>query len=121
MAVFVLVHGAWGGSFGFAAMRGPLHSLGHEVFTPSLTGLGRDWLVPPLPREFDDPAEAAWVGVRRTPHPVGCFTEPVRLTRPLEDYSFTRTYIKATGDPRPESGAEHDGQPFTTAELHPRI
>lgn len=191
MAVFVLVHGAWSGAHSFRKVRGPLRAAGHEVFTPSLTGigerahltspqvcltthvtdvvnavgyedlrdivllgfsyggfvvtgalehvaervrhlvyldafvpddgdtvdatggmgagrgvigLGRDWLVPPLPRKFDDPAEAAWASVRRTPHPVGCFTEPVRLARPLEDYPFTRTYIKATGEPRPESG-----------------
>ena len=44
--------------------------------------LGRDWLVPPLPREFDDPAEAAWACARRTPHPAGCFTEPVRAGAP---------------------------------------
>ena len=191
MAVFVLVHGAWGGAHGFRKVRGPLRAAGHEVFTPSLTGigerahltspqvrltthvadvvnavwyedlsdivllgfsyggfvvtgalehigdrvrhlvyldafvpgdgdtvtgiggagggygapeLGRDWLVPPLPREFDDPAEAAWADARRTPHPAGCFTEPVRLARPLEDYPFTRTYIKATGEPRPDAG-----------------
>ena len=205
MAVFVLVHGAWSGAHGFRKVRGPLRAAGHEVFTPSLTGigerahltspqvcltthitdvvnavvyedlreivllgfsyggfvvtgalehignrvrhlvyldafvpgdgdtvdgtgdgagrggagrggagrggagrgvigLGRDWLVAPLPREFDDPAEAAWASARRTPQPVGCFTEPVRLARPLEDYPFTRTYIKATGEPRPESG-----------------
>jgi pimeloyl-ACP methyl ester carboxylesterase len=191
MAVFVLVHGAWGGAHGFRKVRGPLQAAGHEVFTPSLTGigerahltspqvrltthvtdvvntvlyedlrdivllgfsyggfvvtgalehmaervrhlvyldafvpgdgdtvdgvtgggngrgvigLGRDWLVAPLPREFDDPAEAARASARRTPHPVGCFTEPVRLARPLEDYPFTRTYIKATGEPRPEAG-----------------
>ncbi|MGE5292456.1 MAG: alpha/beta fold hydrolase [Micromonosporaceae bacterium] len=66
--------------------------------------LGGDWLVPPIPREFDDPAEAAWASARRTPHPIGCFTEPVRLVRKLEDYPFTRTYIKATGEPRPEPG-----------------
>jgi len=197
MAVFVLVHGAWGGAHGFRKVRGPLREAGHEVFTPSLTGigerahltspqvnltthiadvvnavwyedlsdivllgysyggvvvtgalehigdrvrhlvyldafvpgdgdtvaglggaaadsglaaLGRDWLVPPLPREYDDPAEAAWAGPRRTPHPAGCFTEPVRLARPLEDYPFTRTYIKATGEPRPD-----DGGPFWAA------
>jgi pimeloyl-ACP methyl ester carboxylesterase len=219
VAVFVLVHGAWGGAHGFRKVRGPLRAAGHEVFTPSLTGigerahltspqvcltthiadvvntvwyedlsdivllgfsyggfvvtgaleyiaervrhlvyldafvpddgdtlagpggagigssgiggsatgstgtgstgtgstgtgstgtgvigLGQDWLVPPLPREFDDPAEAEWAAARRTPHPVGCFTEPVRLARPLEDYSFTRTYIKATGEPRPTEG-----------------
>jgi len=190
MAVFVLVHGAWGGAHGFRKVRGPLREAGHEVFTPSLTGigervhltspqvcltthvtdvvntvlyedlrgvallgfsyggfvvtgalehigdrvahlvyldafvprdgdsldaltgggagrvieLGRDWLVPPLAREYDDKAEAAWYGARRTPHPAACFTEPVRLVRPLEDYPFTRTYIKATGEPRPEPG-----------------
>jgi hypothetical protein len=66
--------------------------------------------VAPQPREFDDPAEAAWANARRTPQPVGCFTEPVRLPRPVEDFPFTRTYIKATGDPRPDSGG-----PFWTA------
>ena len=66
--------------------------------------LGSDWLVWPLPRDYDDPAEAEWANPRRTPHPVGCFTEPVRLARPLEDWPFTRTYIKATGEPRPETG-----------------
>jgi pimeloyl-ACP methyl ester carboxylesterase len=197
MAVFVLVHGAWSGAHGFRKVRGPLRAAGHEVFTPSLTGIGErvhltspqvcltthitdvvntvlyedlhaivllgfsyggfvvtgalehigdrirhlvyldafvpddrdsvhstagdgagrgvielggDWLVAPLPREFDDPDEAAWASARRTPQPAGCFTEPVRLARPLEDYPFTRTYIKATGEPRPEPGG-----PFWTA------
>jgi pimeloyl-ACP methyl ester carboxylesterase len=191
MAIFVLVHGAWGGAHGFRKVRTLLRVAGHEVFTPSLTGVGErvhltspqvcltthvtdvvntvlyedlrgivllgfsyggfvitgalehigdrvrhlvyldafvpgdgdtvdalagtgpgraalgpgaDWLVPPLPRSFDDPAEAAWASVRRTPQPAGCFTEPVRLPRPVEDYPFTRTYIKATGEPRPEGG-----------------
>jgi pimeloyl-ACP methyl ester carboxylesterase len=40
MAVFVLVHGAWGGAHGFRKVRGPLQAAGHEVFTPSLTGIG---------------------------------------------------------------------------------
>jgi pimeloyl-ACP methyl ester carboxylesterase len=188
MAIFVLVHGAWGGAYGFRKVRGPLRAAGHEVFTPSLTGIGErvhltspqvrltthvsdvvntvryedlrgivllgfsyggfvitgalehiaervrhlvyldafvpgdgdsvvtvtggtapgvievgsDWLVPPQPREFDDPAEAAWENARRTPQPAGCFTEPVRLVRPLEDYPFSRTYIKATEEARPE-------------------
>jgi pimeloyl-ACP methyl ester carboxylesterase len=30
-----------------------------------MIGLGADWLVPPPPREFDDPAEAAWASARR--------------------------------------------------------
>ena len=40
MTTFVLVHGAWGGSYGFRTVRGPLRAAGHEVFTPSLTGIG---------------------------------------------------------------------------------
>jgi len=40
MTTFVLVHGAWGGSWGFRLVRGPLREAGHEVFTPSLTGIG---------------------------------------------------------------------------------
>ena len=188
-ATFVLVHGAWGGAHGFGKVRRLLRGAGHEVFTPSLTGIGerahlaspqvcltthiadvantvlyedlRDivllgfsygglvvtgalehiagrvshlvyldafvpgdgdsletitatagpaaaigpgaaWLVPPLPRDFDDPAEAAWSAARRTPHPARCFSEPVRLARPLEDHPFTRTYIKASAEPRTE-------------------
>ena len=204
MTVYVLVHGAWGGAHGFRKVRGPLRTAGHEVFTPSLTGIGErvhltspqvrltthiadvvntvlyedldgivllgysyggmvvtgaidhlgerirhlvyldafvpghgeslsamvggmtaggpvgssggvfplggDWLVPAPPRAFDDLAEAAWASARRTSHPAGCFSEPVALARPLEDYPFTRTYIKATGEPRPEQGG-----PFWTA------
>jgi pimeloyl-ACP methyl ester carboxylesterase len=193
-ATFVLVHGAWGGAHGFRRVRRLLHEAGHEVFTPSLTGIGervhlaspqvcltthvadvanavlyedlRDivllgfsyggfvvtgalehvgdrvshlvyldafvpadgqsadgtggsaaaigpgasWLVPPQQRDFDDPAEAAWSAARRTPHPAGCFSEPVRLARPLENYPFTRTYIKASAEPR----ADPPG-PFWTA------
>jgi len=68
-----------------------------------------------MAREFDDPAEAAWSGARRTPHPVGCFIEPVRLARPLEDYPFTRTYIKATGEPRPQLEGTASGGAFWAA------
>jgi len=188
MATFLLVHGAWSGAHDFRKVRGPLRAAGHDVFTPSLTGvgervhlaspqvgltthiadvvncvryedldeivllgfsyggcvvtgaleyiadrvrhlvyldafvlqdgeaaglpggassprvsdLGSSWLVPAPIREFEDPEAGAWVTARRTPQPIGTFTEPVRLTRPLEDYPFTRTFIKATGEPRPE-------------------
>ena len=34
-------------------------------------GPGASWLVPPLPREFDDPAEGSWSAARRTPIPPG--------------------------------------------------
>jgi hypothetical protein len=29
---------------------------------------------------------------------VGCFTESVRVPRAIDDYPFTRTYIRATAD-----------------------
>ena len=40
MARYVLVHGAWSGAHGFRHVRGRLQAQGHEVFTPSLTGIG---------------------------------------------------------------------------------
>ena len=40
MATFVLVHGAWGGGWEWRWVRAGLRSAGHEVFTPTLTGLG---------------------------------------------------------------------------------
>ena len=60
--------------------------------------IGEDWLVPPPPRDYDDPDEAAFADARRTPQPLRCFTEPVHLGRPLEAFPFTRTYVKATAD-----------------------
>ncbi len=191
MATYVLVHGAWSGAHGFRHVRRGLQQAGHEVFTPSLTGLGErvhllspqvslsthirdvvnqvlyedlrdivlvgfsyggfvvtgtlahiaervrhlvyldafvpqngqsvyshlgapsqrpiaigeDWVTLPAPREFDDPAEGDWVNPRRTPHPRACFTEPVHLPQALEDYPFTRSYIKATVVAEGEPGA----------------
>jgi ribulose-5-phosphate 4-epimerase/fuculose-1-phosphate aldolase/pimeloyl-ACP methyl ester carboxylesterase len=40
MATYVLVHGAWGGSYGWRFVRPLLQRAGHTVFTPSLTGQG---------------------------------------------------------------------------------
>jgi pimeloyl-ACP methyl ester carboxylesterase len=188
---YVLVHGGWSGAHGFRWVRRELQAAGHQVFTPSLTGigervhlaspqvtlsthirdvvnhflyedlsavvlvgfsyggfvvtgalehvadrvrhlvyldafvpndgdtaaaltmgidrlpvaLGQEWLVPAPEREFDDAAEGTWATARRTPHPIGCFTEPVRLLQPLERFAFTRTYIKATLDPPTDVGA----------------
>ena len=39
MSVFVLVHGAWHGSWCWKRVRRSLQSHGHEVFTPTLTGI----------------------------------------------------------------------------------
>jgi pimeloyl-ACP methyl ester carboxylesterase len=199
MACFVLVHGAWGGSYGFRAVRGLLRAEGHEVLTPSLTGIGErahltgphvdlslhvldvvnavryddvddlvllgfsyggmvvtgalaqigervrelvyldafvpadgdsvdtltggtlaaaasdigaPWLIPAAPREFEDPAVAAWSNPRRVAQPLGTFTEPVRLATPLEGWPFGRTYIRAS--------ASADGAMFEDAARHAR-
>jgi pimeloyl-ACP methyl ester carboxylesterase len=40
MATFVLVHGAWHGSWCWKRVRRILQQRGHDVFTPALTGLG---------------------------------------------------------------------------------
>ena len=76
---------------------------GHDA-TPTF-GLGEPWLIPPMARTYEDPAEGAWAEARRVSHPAGCFSEPVRLSRPLEDWPFSLTYVKATEDPREAGGA----------------
>ena len=40
MATFVLVHGAWSGSWGYTKVARMLRSHGHEAWAPSLTGMG---------------------------------------------------------------------------------
>ncbi len=187
MTTYVLVHGAWGGSWGFKLLRPLLWQSGHEVFTPSLTGIGErshlvhpgvdlrthvadvvntiryedlddivllgfsyggmvvtgcldaigdrvrhlvyldaivpedgqsaadvigaefgatedldpgpSWLLPSIPRELATPEETAWASTRRSRQPLGTFVEPVRLSRPLEQWDFDLTFIKASADP----------------------
>jgi pimeloyl-ACP methyl ester carboxylesterase len=64
MSTYVLVHGAWGGSFGWRKVRPLLQQAGHQVFTPSLTGLGeRAHLATPqvnLSTHIQDVANAIW-------------------------------------------------------------
>jgi pimeloyl-ACP methyl ester carboxylesterase len=40
MATFVLVHGAWHGSWCWKRVRKALQERGHDVFTPTMTGVG---------------------------------------------------------------------------------
>jgi len=40
MATFVIVHGAWSGAHAWRLVRPLLRGAHHDVFTPSLTGLG---------------------------------------------------------------------------------
>ena len=49
MSTFVLVHGAWHGGWCWKRVRGALQALGHQVFTPTLTGVAdRSHLLSPL-------------------------------------------------------------------------
>jgi pimeloyl-ACP methyl ester carboxylesterase len=197
MATIVLVHGAWGGAQGWRKVRPLLWEAGHEVFTPSLTGIGershlaspqvglfthvqdvvntifyedlnditlvgysyggmvvtgcldyigervkhlvyldafvpgdgqslnamtgqmkegeprpilrQEWLRQPMARTYDSPEDAAFSEPRRSAQPEGTFSEPVRLSKPQEAWQFSLTYIKATGEPRPE---QNNGGPF---------
>jgi len=64
MSTYVLVHGAWGGSFGWRKVRPRLQAAGQQVFTPSLTGLGeRAHLATPevnLSTHIQDVSNAIW-------------------------------------------------------------
>lgn len=190
MTTYVLVHGAWGGAQTWRSVRPLLWSAGHQVFTPSLTGIGErahlanpqvslrthvddvvatihyeglddivlvgfsyggmvvtgalehvadrvrelvyldafvpadgqsafdlygrlapsgitdPWAIEGVPREFEDPTEAEFHLPRRSLQPIRTLTEPVRLQRPLEDFPFGRTFVKALGDPRNPTGPD---------------
>jgi hypothetical protein len=64
-----------------------------------------------MPRDYDDAADAEFTAPRRVGHPAGCFREPVRLRTPLEQRGISLSYIKATGEPRPDG----TGGPFWVA------
>jgi len=75
---------------------------------------GDPWLLDGPVRRYDDPAEEAFSVPRRTPQPLASFAEPVRLSRPLEDFPFPRTYVRATvpepgvpPNPAFDAAAEH--------------
>ena len=40
MAIFVIVHGAFGGGWEWTGVAASLRAVGHAVFTPTLTGMG---------------------------------------------------------------------------------
>jgi esterase/lipase len=40
MATFVLVHGGWAGSVVWRQLAPTLRKMGHEVYAPTLTGIG---------------------------------------------------------------------------------
>jgi pimeloyl-ACP methyl ester carboxylesterase len=78
--------------------------------------LGQDAYLPALPREFDDPAEAAFQQDRAVPHPLATGYEPITLHQALEDFPFGRTYVKATASDSDDFGELH----FRSAAEHAR-
>ena len=93
MTGYVLIHGAWHGSWCWARVRRLLTTEGHEVFTPTLTGVGershllsRDRLWPRAMagrfrrfrrRAFEvNAADAAWVDHQCTLHPLSSLEDP---------------------------------------------
>lgn len=86
-----------------------LDDLAGAVRSGGRIGLGANWQIEAGPRPTaDEPGaeeDAEWNAPRRTPQPGATFSEKVRLERQLEDYPFSRTYIKATGQPRPAGPA----------------
>jgi hypothetical protein len=66
MATFVLVHGSWAGSVVWRQLASRLRKAGHEVYAPTLTGIGaRKHL---LSREIDlDKRSCSWVPNIGTP------------------------------------------------------
>ena len=64
MTQYVLCHGAWGGGWGWTRVAAILRGGGHEVFTPTYTGLGeRVHLAAPevdLQTHIDDVCNVIW-------------------------------------------------------------
>src|SRR5258708_13449337 len=60
MTDYILIHGAWRGSWCWTRVRRLLAAAGHQVFTPTLTGLGeRSHLLSPDARPDPHVADVA--------------------------------------------------------------
>src|SRR5215470_4791500 len=103
MATFVLVHGGGHGGWCYQRVARLLRADGHDVYTPTLTGLGeRSHLLRPgidldthitdgvelvlLPTSdagyfygVTDADDVAWMADKLTGHPWACFEQPLRL------------------------------------------
>ena len=82
--------------------------------------LGEAHVIGSLPREFDDPAEAAFQADRTVDHPIATLYEPVLLGRPLEELASGRTYVKATASQPDEPGEQHFRQAAEHAQASER-
>ena len=113
MTDYVLIHGAWHGSWCWARVRRLLAAGAHRVFTPTLTGVGeRSHL---LSRDVgldthvadvanlmiwenlrDNAADAAWVDRQCTMHPLSSFEAPAQISGACDDIAKIG-YILASG------------------------
>ena len=105
-----------------AFVPGNGQSLAELNESPDLgTGIGAPWVLE-VPGALADPSFSdEFFATRVSPHPARTHTDPVRLARPLEDFEFTRTYVKATVPPREDNAerGERSGAPRTTRKTHP--
>lgn len=85
---------------------------------PSLAfRMGQESLLQGPPRIYDNPAEGAWAAPRRSTQPLGTLIEPVRLSKPIEEWPFTRTYIRATASNSERTAAAAQNAEYTRS--HP--
>ena len=85
MAAFVLVHGAWGGGWGWKRVAPLLRTHGHEVFIPTLTGLGeRVHLANP---DISKVVSSVPSGLSRTTATAGCYRS---TSHPYHDLAVSR-------------------------------
>lgn len=133
MATYVLVHGAWHGGWCWRRVAPALRAKGHEVYTPTLTGLGeRSHLLTPQVGldthvedvinvfEYEDLREAVLVG-----HSYGglVITGAVAsLAHRVSHLVYLDAFVPADGDslfsliggPRPEYLADWKLEPIST-------
>lgn len=110
MATFVLVHGSFHGGWCWQRVARLLRQAGHEVYTPTQTGLGEQlhlatpqtggdgWRVPPMSPialGITNPADAVWVQSRLTPMPLLTHQQRVHLSS-SDARELPRTYILCT-------------------------
>ena len=113
MTTFVMVHGAWAGAWGWDLVAKRLRTAGHDVYVPTLSGLGERSHLALLPitlstniddivnemigdNEYATEAESERVAALSTPQPTGTFTERLKVTGAYLKIA-RKTYILASG------------------------
>jgi hypothetical protein len=82
MTTFVLQHPAWFGGWCWKKVVPLLRARGHDIFTPTLTGLGEKFV--PEAWGITDETDLGWALARLRPTPFGHFKDAVRRRNPLQ-------------------------------------